>query len=174
MALAYDATRVTRDDAQFVPHGIVLDGARQAASDPGRPPWWLIEQATAYIALPSRGLRDLAVAVGVVVDHPCRRPDGFAIAAVRADIADTDVVLVILRRAGGACCSAPARGAVVRGPRSFPVCAEEVADDAAVAGHQDQIASAWVGGGVTVSGMEPGRGRTGRRRTRGIAGLRPG
>jgi hypothetical protein len=31
MALAYDATRVTRDvDARFVPHGIVLDEARQS------------------------------------------------------------------------------------------------------------------------------------------------
>jgi hypothetical protein len=30
MALAYDAQRVTRDvDARFVPHGIVLDEARQ-------------------------------------------------------------------------------------------------------------------------------------------------
>lgn len=36
MALAYDATRVTRDvDARFVPHGIVLDEARQVAMDLG-------------------------------------------------------------------------------------------------------------------------------------------
>jgi predicted nucleotidyltransferase len=51
MALAYDADRVTRDvDARFVPHGIVLDEARQVANDLGLPPWWLNEQATAYIS----------------------------------------------------------------------------------------------------------------------------
>jgi hypothetical protein len=51
MALAYDATRVTRDvDARFVPHGIVLEEARQVAKDLGLPPWWLNEQATAYIS----------------------------------------------------------------------------------------------------------------------------
>src|SRR6202043_4001705 len=34
MALAYDATRVTRDvDARFIPHGIVLQEARQVADD---------------------------------------------------------------------------------------------------------------------------------------------
>ena len=51
MALAYDATRVTRDvDARFVPHGIVLDEARAVADDLGLPPWWLNEQATVYIS----------------------------------------------------------------------------------------------------------------------------
>ena len=51
MALAYDATRVTRDvDARFVPHGIVLEDARRVADDLGLPPWWLNEQATAYIS----------------------------------------------------------------------------------------------------------------------------
>jgi hypothetical protein len=51
MALAYDADRVTRDvDARFVPHGIVVDEARQVAKDLGLPPWWLNEQATAYIS----------------------------------------------------------------------------------------------------------------------------
>jgi predicted nucleotidyltransferase len=51
MALAYDAARVTRDvDARFVPHGIVLDEARHVAQDLGLPPWWLNEQATAYIS----------------------------------------------------------------------------------------------------------------------------
>ena len=51
MALAYDASRVTRDvDAQFLPHGIVLEEARQVARDLGLPPWWLNEQATAYIS----------------------------------------------------------------------------------------------------------------------------
>jgi predicted nucleotidyltransferase len=51
MALAYDASRVTRDvDARFVPHGIVLEEARQVAQDLGLPPWWLNEQASVYIS----------------------------------------------------------------------------------------------------------------------------
>lgn len=51
MALAYDATRVTRDvDATFVPHGIVIEEARHVASDLGLPPWWLNEQASVYIS----------------------------------------------------------------------------------------------------------------------------
>jgi hypothetical protein len=48
MALAYDATRVTRDvDARFVPRGIVLEEAKRVADGLGLPPWWLNEQATA-------------------------------------------------------------------------------------------------------------------------------
>jgi hypothetical protein len=40
MALAYDATRVTRDvDALFVPHGVVLEEARIVADNLGLPPW---------------------------------------------------------------------------------------------------------------------------------------
>jgi hypothetical protein len=36
MALAYDATRVTRDvDSLFVPHGVVLEEARNVAQHPG-------------------------------------------------------------------------------------------------------------------------------------------
>jgi predicted nucleotidyltransferase len=51
MALAYDATRVTRDvDARFIPHGIVLEEAGRVADDLGLPPWWLNEQATVYIS----------------------------------------------------------------------------------------------------------------------------
>ena len=51
MALAYDASRVTRDvDARFLPHGIVLEEARHVADDLGLPPWWLNEQATVYIS----------------------------------------------------------------------------------------------------------------------------
>lgn len=51
MALAYDATRVTRDvDATFVPHGIVLDEARNVADDLGLPYWWLNEQASIYVS----------------------------------------------------------------------------------------------------------------------------
>jgi hypothetical protein len=33
-----------------MPHGIVLDEARQVAKDLRLPPWWLNEQATAYIS----------------------------------------------------------------------------------------------------------------------------
>ena len=51
MALAYDATRVTRDvDSLFVPHGVVLEEARNVAQDLGLPAWWLNEQATASIS----------------------------------------------------------------------------------------------------------------------------
>jgi predicted nucleotidyltransferase len=51
MALAYDATRVTRDvDALFVPHGVVLEEAGNVALDLGLPPWWLNEQASVYIS----------------------------------------------------------------------------------------------------------------------------
>jgi hypothetical protein len=51
MALAYDATRVTRDvDARFVPHGIVAEEARAVADELGLPYWWLNEQATVYIS----------------------------------------------------------------------------------------------------------------------------
>jgi hypothetical protein len=51
MALAYDANRVTRDvDATFVPHGIVLEEARNVAEAMGLPPWWLNEQASSYVS----------------------------------------------------------------------------------------------------------------------------
>ena len=51
MALAYDATRVTRDvDSLFVPHGVVLEEARNVAQDLGLPEWWLNEQASVYIS----------------------------------------------------------------------------------------------------------------------------
>ena len=51
MALAYDATRVTRDvDSLFVPHGVVLEEARNVAQDLGLPAWWLNEQAGVYIS----------------------------------------------------------------------------------------------------------------------------
>ena|SRR5882724_3958991 len=40
MALDYDAVRVTRDvDALFVPHGIVLEEAREVAKALELPPW---------------------------------------------------------------------------------------------------------------------------------------
>jgi predicted nucleotidyltransferase len=51
MALAYDASRVTRDvDARFVPHGIVHEEAIQVAEELGLPRWWLNEQASIYIS----------------------------------------------------------------------------------------------------------------------------
>jgi hypothetical protein len=56
MALAYDANRVTRDvDATFVPHGVVLEEARNMADAMGLPPWWLIEQASAYVSTQNDG-----------------------------------------------------------------------------------------------------------------------
>jgi predicted nucleotidyltransferase len=65
MALAYDAARVTRDvDATFVPHGIVLEEARNVAAELGLPPWWLNEQASVYVSTqPDGGRRE-------VFDHP--------------------------------------------------------------------------------------------------------
>jgi predicted nucleotidyltransferase len=51
MALAYDARRATRDiDAVVSPHGIVLEEAHALAVELGLPPWWLNEQASAYVA----------------------------------------------------------------------------------------------------------------------------
>jgi hypothetical protein len=51
MALAYDARRATRDiDAVFEPHGVVVEEARVVAEELGLPPWWLNEQASAYVA----------------------------------------------------------------------------------------------------------------------------
>ena len=51
MALTYDAKRVTRDvDATFIPHGVVMEEARNVADSMGLPPWWLNEQASAYVS----------------------------------------------------------------------------------------------------------------------------
>jgi predicted nucleotidyltransferase len=51
MAMAYDATRVTRDvDAMFVPHGVVVEESRAVADDLGLPRWWLNEQASVYVS----------------------------------------------------------------------------------------------------------------------------
>lgn len=51
MAMAYDATRVTRDvDALFKPHGVVLEESRAVADDLGLPQWWLNEQASVYVS----------------------------------------------------------------------------------------------------------------------------
>jgi hypothetical protein len=56
---------VTRDiDATFVPHGIVLEEARNVAEAMGLPPWWRGELANAYISTQKdHGRRE-------VFDHP--------------------------------------------------------------------------------------------------------
>jgi predicted nucleotidyltransferase len=91
MALAYDATRVTRDvDALFVPHGVVVEEARAVADDLGLPPWWLNEQASVYVSgKDDPGKRR-------VFDHPGLRvmvasPDHiFAMKAMAARTRDVD------------------------------------------------------------------------------------
>lgn len=101
MALAYDANRVTRDvDARFVPHGIVLDEARQVAQDLGLPPWWLNEQATVYISgKDDPGKRR-------VFDHPGLRvmaasPEHvFAMKALAARTRDIDDLRLLAGMAG--------------------------------------------------------------------------
>lgn len=91
MAMAYDAVRVTRDvDALFVPHGVVLEEARQVAKDLDLPPWWLNEQASVYIS----GKNDPGKKR--VFDHPGLRvmaasPDHiFAMKALAARTRDID------------------------------------------------------------------------------------
>lgn len=91
MALAYDATRVTRDvDSLFVPHGVVLEEARNVAQDLGLPAWWLNEQASVYIS----GKDDPARRR--VFDHPGLRVTAasprhiFAMKALAARTRDVD------------------------------------------------------------------------------------
>ena len=56
MALAYDATRVTRDvDSLFVPHGVVLEEARNVAQELGLPPWWLNEHRQTRLRISGKG-----------------------------------------------------------------------------------------------------------------------
>jgi predicted nucleotidyltransferase len=101
MALAYDAKRVTRDvDARFVPHGIVLEEARQVAEDLGLPPWWLNEQASVYISgKDDPGKRR-------VFDHPGLRvmaasPEHvFAMKALAARVRDIDDLRLLAGMAG--------------------------------------------------------------------------
>lgn len=63
MALAYDARRATRDIGAVVrPHGVVFDEARVVADELGLPPWWINEQASAYVAPGGAARR--------VFDHP--------------------------------------------------------------------------------------------------------
>lgn len=101
MALAYDASRVTRDvDARFVPHGIVLDEARRVAQDLGLPPWWLNEQASVYIS----GKGDPGKRR--VFDHPGLRvmaasPEHvFAMKALAARVRDIDDLRLLAGMAG--------------------------------------------------------------------------
>lgn len=101
MALAYDASRVTRDvDARFVPHGVVLDEARRVAQDLGLPPWWLNEQASVYIS----GKEDPGKRR--VFDHPGLRvmaasPEHvFAMKALAARARDIDDLRLLAGMAG--------------------------------------------------------------------------
>ncbi|HEX5204818.1 MAG TPA: DUF6036 family nucleotidyltransferase [Actinoplanes sp.] len=101
MALAYDANRVTRDvDATFVPHGVVLEEARNVAQDMGLPPWWLNEQASAYVSnQDDPGKRE-------VFDHPGIRvmaasPEHvFAMKAFAARTRDEDDLRALARAIG--------------------------------------------------------------------------
>ncbi len=96
MALAYDATRVTRDiDATFVPHGVVIEEARRVADDLGLPYWWLNEQASIYISgKDDPGKRR-------VFDHPGLRVSAaspahiFAMKALAARTRDIDDLRVL-------------------------------------------------------------------------------
>ena len=96
MALAYDATRVTRDiDATFVPHGVVIEEARKVADDLGLPYWWLNEQASIYISgKDDPGKRR-------VFDHPGLRVSAaspahiFAMKALAARTRDIDDLRVL-------------------------------------------------------------------------------
>jgi predicted nucleotidyltransferase len=101
MALAYDATRVTRDvDAMFVPHGVVVEEARAVAEDLGLPPWWLNEQASVYVS----GKDDPGKKR--VFDHPGLRvmvasPDHiFAMKALAARTRDVDDLRSLAALAG--------------------------------------------------------------------------
>jgi hypothetical protein len=65
MALAYDSRRSTRDvDALVEPHGIVFAEAAAVALELGLPPWWLNEQASAYVT------RTDDTEAPLVFDHP--------------------------------------------------------------------------------------------------------
>lgn len=101
MALAYDATRVTRDvDAMFVPHGVVIEESRAVADELGLPPWWLNEQASVYVSgKDDPGKRR-------VFDHPGLRVMAasphhiFAMKALAARTRDVDDLRTLARLAG--------------------------------------------------------------------------
>jgi hypothetical protein len=51
-------------DATFLPHGVVLEEARNVAEAMGLPPWWLNDQASAYVST------EHDVGKREVFDHP--------------------------------------------------------------------------------------------------------
>ena len=101
MAMAYDASRVTRDvDAMFVPHGVVLEESRAVAEDFGLPPWWLNDQASVYVSgKDDPGKRR-------VFDHPSLRVMAasahhiFAMKALAARVRDIDDLRILAPLAG--------------------------------------------------------------------------
>ena len=101
MALAYDARRATRDiDAVFKPHGAVLEEAREVAAELRLPPWWLNEQASAYVA--PGGDPDAAR----VFDHPGLRVSAaspehlLAMKVLAARRRDADDIRVLVKHLG--------------------------------------------------------------------------
>jgi Nucleotidyltransferase of unknown function (DUF6036) len=101
MALAYDATRVTREvDAIFVPHGVVVEESRAVADQLGLPPWWLNEQASVYVS----GKEDPGKRR--VFDHPGLRVMAasphhiFAMKALAARVRDVDDLRSLAALAG--------------------------------------------------------------------------
>src|SRR6202453_1614017 len=94
--------RVTRDvDSLFVPHGVVLDEARNVAQELGLPTWWLNEQASVYISgKDDPGKRR-------VFDHPGLRVMAaspahiFAMKALAARTRDIDDLRLLADIAGG-------------------------------------------------------------------------
>jgi predicted nucleotidyltransferase len=101
MALAYDARRSTQDiDAIFQPHGIVLEESQVVARELGLPPWWLNEQASAYVA------RGGDPAAPRVFDHPGLRVSAaspehlLAMKVLAARRRDADDVKVLVKHLG--------------------------------------------------------------------------
>jgi len=106
MALAYDATRVTRDvDSLLVPHGVVLEEARNVARELGLPMWWLNEQAS--VCPP--------VGIGRVMPGVCQ-----AIAAARASVTSCRRVLSHCACASGRRSGRPASTRLARICRPRP------------------------------------------------------
>jgi hypothetical protein len=104
MALAYDATRVTRDvDSLFIPHGVVLEEAWNVAQELGLPRWWLRQRfetrwvlgvsRTGIVLLEFQGVRGhqraapCAVAARAVVPQPRDLPQDRG--STRTDVPDS-------------------------------------------------------------------------------------
>ncbi|MDP9405334.1 MAG: hypothetical protein M3O86_01865 [Actinomycetota bacterium] len=100
MVLAYGVERATRDvDALFEPHGVVSEEARAVGAELGLPPWWLNDQASAYLA------RVADDGASPVFDHPNLRVHACsarhllamkALAARPHDLADLRVLVAHL------------------------------------------------------------------------------